>query len=164
MRVVSVFAALVSVNAYYGVDEVPTGYQLSRFWSDSRSFQGHMYAGDPNPCNFDGLKDEEPWATVCTTAHQLCNGDDNMLKWVTRYESSQGAPDADYSYFFGPHSINNYDATMRGENNDYGQNEGEIPPGWAFNPMPTITVTMPKSGLERQLFYQCKHTTTGIYP
>jgi hypothetical protein len=121
-----------------------------------------MYSGDPNPCNFDGLKDEEPWVTVCSTAHTLCNGDDNMLKWVTRYESFQGAPSEDYAYFFGPHSINNYDAAMRGENNDYGNNEGDTPPGWAFNPMPTITVTMPKSGLERQLFYQCKHTTSAV--
>ena len=164
----SVVLLSLGVNAYYGVDQTPTEYQLGRFWTESRSFEGHNYGKDTtNPCTHDDMKNEEPWKTVCTTPHKLCNyvdvegDDDGVKKWSTYYTSVHAASGETYGYSFGASAMNAFDANLSPfYNNEYGNNEGDVPPGYSFNPMPSFTVTM-RGDNERQIFYQCKQYQTG---
>ena len=60
----------------------PTAAQLTKFW------EGSVYNTVNNMCAETGLKDEEPWKTVCSTPHTLCN---NAAKFDVHYESWMGA-------------------------------------------------------------------------
>lgn len=145
MRLFVLVSWLGLANARYASDATPTAAEVEKFWHQSHSFQGWQYSAESNPCSYAGLKEEEPWATICPQPHTLCNDDSN--KWNVHIEAWMGVAPDDPPHWVGFSQM--FASAMNSSIGHGWDNKGLI-----SNPLPHITVTLP-DGVEADIYYLC---------